>query len=176
ATKLVSPGQATQLVFTAPADPGDYPFVCTFPGHWRRMVGTLAVVNDVEAYLASHAASLQPKITEWKLADLVLELSNQGPGRDLVEGKNFFTKLACVQCHQLGDQGYNYGPNLTDVFTRYKNDRASVLQQILEPSKIVDDRYRNFTFELKGDEPLTGMILKADTETITVQTGPADSL
>src|SRR5262249_15604142 len=69
ATKLVPPGQTAQLVFTAPGDSGDYSFVCTFPGHWRRMVGTLAVTDDVDKYLAAHA-NLQPRLTEWKVADL----------------------------------------------------------------------------------------------------------
>jgi putative heme-binding domain-containing protein len=175
ATKLVLPGQTVQLAFTAPAEPGEYSFVCTFPGHWRRMVGTLAVVQDVEAYLATHAAALRPTITEWKLADLQPVLA-QMSDRDLAEGAELFTKLACAQCHKLGESGYSYGPSLTDVFIRYKNDRASVLQQILEPSKIIEDRYRNFSFELKDSEPVLGMVLKEDAETITVQTGPADSL
>src|SRR5205085_3038681 len=49
ATKLVAPGQKTQLAFTAPAEAGEYPYVCTFPGHWRRMTGIMTVVEDVEA-------------------------------------------------------------------------------------------------------------------------------
>jgi putative heme-binding domain-containing protein len=175
ATKLVPPGQTTQLAFTAPVEPGEYPFVCTFPGHWRRMVGTLAVTRDVDEYLVAHA-DLQPKITEWKLDDLAPELSKVNPGRDLITGKELFARLACIQCHKLGEQGYAYGPNLTDVFTRYKSNRATVLDQILEPSKIIDDRYRNFSFELKDGEPLTGMVLKEDAEAVTIQTGPADSL
>ncbi len=177
ATKLVSPGQKAQLAFTAPSESGEYPFVCTFPGHWRRMVGTLAVVPDVEAYLAVHAAAPQPRITEWKLADLASDLGQVGTGRDLIGGKELFSKLACIQCHKLGEQGYSFGPNLTDVFTRYKQDRASVLDQILEPSKLIDERYRNLNFEVKDeDEPVTGMVIKEDAETVTVQTGPADSL
>src|SRR5436190_5490873 len=140
------------------------------------MVGTLAVAQDVEAYLAAHAAALQPQITEWKLSDLEPALAQAGSGRDLAQGKELFTKLACAQCHKLGESGYTYGPILTDVFSRYKNDRANVLQQILEPSKIIEDRYRNFTFELRDGEPVIGMVLKEDSETITVQTGPADSL
>jgi putative heme-binding domain-containing protein len=176
ATKLVPPGQTTQLAFTAPAEPGEYPFVCTFPGHWRRMMGTLAVVSDVDAYLATHSATLTPKITEWTLADLAPDLRKIGANRDLLQGKELFSKLACVQCHKLGKEGYAYGPNLTDVFTRYKNDRANVLQQILEPSKVIEDRYRNFNFELKDSEPVMGLVLKEDAETVTVQTGPADSL
>ena len=42
-TKLVSPGETVTLEFTIPSVPGDYPFVCTFPGHWRGMNGILQV-------------------------------------------------------------------------------------------------------------------------------------
>ena len=42
-TPLVNPGQNYTLKFKAPANAGDYPFVCTFPGHWRLMQGTLVV-------------------------------------------------------------------------------------------------------------------------------------
>jgi azurin len=45
ATKLVNSGEEVTLQFTAPTQPGDYPFVCTFPGHWRIMNGVLKVVN-----------------------------------------------------------------------------------------------------------------------------------
>ncbi len=43
ATPLVQPGQKAELVFTAPAAPGRYPYLCTFPGHWRTMRGVLVV-------------------------------------------------------------------------------------------------------------------------------------
>ncbi|WP_341835764.1 PVC-type heme-binding CxxCH protein [Chitinophaga pollutisoli] len=45
ATRLLNPGETVSLTFTAPATPGDYPFVCTFPGHWRGMNGILQVVK-----------------------------------------------------------------------------------------------------------------------------------
>ena len=32
-TDLLGPGEKTTVTFTAPAQPGDYPFACTFPGH-----------------------------------------------------------------------------------------------------------------------------------------------
>jgi azurin len=42
-TRLVEPGQTITLQFRAPNRPGEYPFVCTFPGHWRVMNGVLTV-------------------------------------------------------------------------------------------------------------------------------------
>lgn len=45
ATKLLNPGETVSLKFTAPAVPGEYPFVCTFPGHWRGMNGIMQVTK-----------------------------------------------------------------------------------------------------------------------------------
>ena len=43
--KLVQPGQTGTLEFTAPAEAGDYPFACTFPGHWLLMRGVIKVTK-----------------------------------------------------------------------------------------------------------------------------------
>ena len=44
-TKLVNPEQTVKLNFIAPKKEGDYPFVCTFPGHWSIMNGTMKVIS-----------------------------------------------------------------------------------------------------------------------------------
>ncbi len=176
ASKLVEPGQQTKLSFIAPEVPGDYQYVCTFPGHWRRMNGTLAVVQDVEAYLATHATLAPPKITEWKVDDLAPDLAQVSSGRNLAHGKELFTKLACAGCHKLGPEGINYGPDLTEILKQYQSNRVEVLRQILEPSLVVSNRYRNFQFELNNGDELLGMIVKEDGESLTVQTGPSEAL
>jgi len=85
------------------------------------MTGLLVVVNDVEAYLATHVDAPQPRITEWKLADLVSDLAATGSSNgNPAAGKDLFSKLACVQCHKLGQVGYPYGPDLAEVWSRYK--------------------------------------------------------
>jgi azurin len=42
-TKLLGPGESDTIEFKAPAAPGDYPFLCTFPGHFALMKGKLVV-------------------------------------------------------------------------------------------------------------------------------------
>ncbi len=42
-TGLLEPDTAEVLRFTAPAEPGIYPYLCTFPGHWIVMKGELVV-------------------------------------------------------------------------------------------------------------------------------------
>jgi putative membrane-bound dehydrogenase-like protein len=45
ATPLVNPGANATITFTVPNVPGDYPFICTFPGHWRIMKGIMRVTK-----------------------------------------------------------------------------------------------------------------------------------
>ena len=47
-TPLADPEETFELTFIAPDEPGAYPFVCTFPGHWRSMQGTMSVVEAEE--------------------------------------------------------------------------------------------------------------------------------
>ena len=42
-TRVLNPNERVRLTFKAPIRPGAYPFVCTFPGHWRIMNGILIV-------------------------------------------------------------------------------------------------------------------------------------
>jgi len=42
-TKLLQPGQTETIEFTAPAEAGEYPYICSFPGHSVMMQGTMVV-------------------------------------------------------------------------------------------------------------------------------------
>jgi azurin len=45
ATPLVNAGNKFRLEFKAPGQPGDYPFICSFPGHWQVMKGIIKVIK-----------------------------------------------------------------------------------------------------------------------------------
>jgi azurin len=42
-TDIVPPGGEFAIFVTAPAEPGEYPYLCSFPGHWMVMNGVLQV-------------------------------------------------------------------------------------------------------------------------------------
>ncbi len=42
-TKLVGGGESDTVTFTAPAEAGAYPYICSFPGHFALMQGVLTV-------------------------------------------------------------------------------------------------------------------------------------
>lgn len=42
-TPLAQPGETVEVTFTAPSEPGEYRYICTFPGHYMVMQGTMTV-------------------------------------------------------------------------------------------------------------------------------------
>ena len=42
-TKLLGPGESETIKFTL-KEPGEYTFICTFPGHWIAMKGTITAI------------------------------------------------------------------------------------------------------------------------------------
>ncbi len=44
-TFLLQPGKSETIYFTAPEAPGDYPFICSYPGHYLAMRGIMKVAK-----------------------------------------------------------------------------------------------------------------------------------
>ena len=42
-TPMANPGETVEVTFTAPSEPGNYRFICTYPGHFATMQGVLVV-------------------------------------------------------------------------------------------------------------------------------------
>lgn len=45
-TEMVGGGETTELVFTAPEDPGKYEYLCSFPGHYAAGMKGFLIVSD----------------------------------------------------------------------------------------------------------------------------------
>jgi azurin/DNA-binding transcriptional ArsR family regulator len=60
ATRLLNGGETERLNFTAPEKPGEYVYLCTFPGHWIRMYGVMLVVPDMDAWEAKPTKPTDP--------------------------------------------------------------------------------------------------------------------
>jgi putative membrane-bound dehydrogenase-like protein len=59
ATEMVQPNESSSFIVKLPNIPGTYPFICTFPGHWRMMQGVI-IVEAPGNYISDNAAA--PKI------------------------------------------------------------------------------------------------------------------
>ena len=75
-TKLVNPGGTDKIEFVAPSEPGEYPFICTFPGHWRLMQGIIKVIPSDENISPDKFDEKAPTISEEaKSVDPLVELT-----------------------------------------------------------------------------------------------------
>jgi putative heme-binding domain-containing protein len=175
-SKLLQPQQSQQLRFNVPNVPGIYPYVCTYPGHWRRMHGALYVVADLDAYLENPEAYLaknplpikdellkfnRPR-TEWKLeelADAVKEMDAHG-GRNYANGKQMFTVSTCIACHKFNGQGNEFGPDLAKLDPKVYPNSTELLKHIIDPSLKIDDRYATYRIVLNDDSVVNGVIVE----------------
>lgn len=185
ASRLLESNQSQSLLFEAPAEPGVYPYVCTYPGHWRRMHGALYVVADLEsyqadpeAYLAENPLELKDELlkfiardTEWTYDDLIAKVSPMPAGRSFEVGRNLFRAANCAACHQLAGEGYPLGPDLAKLEDKKATIQA-ILRSIVEPSQEIDDKYRSYRFLLESGQLVTGTVVEEDDDVVKILTDP----
>lgn len=178
ATDLVPADQQTRLTFEAPSEPGEYPYVCTFPQHWYRMYGVMVVVEDLDAWLknpvepANPIGSNRKFVQAWTLSDLQAELDDGLRGRSSEIGQRIFVEASCAGCHKVNGEGGVIGPELTDVLSRWKGDRIGILREILEPSHKVDEKYQMQKILTIDGQTVTGILVAEDNDKVTLVSSP----
>jgi putative membrane-bound dehydrogenase-like protein len=80
-------------------------------------------------------------------------------------GKAVF-KRVCATCHKVGDEGYDFGPNQSDVGKRLT--RAEVIESIIEPSKKVDEKYVTTSVLTMEGKAEVGFVIEQSDESITL--------
>ena len=187
ATDLVDANARERLTFTAPSEPGEYPYVCTFPRHWPRMYGVMVVVDDLDAWLRNPVPPKDPLgndrtfVKNWQVADFVEpaergdtdDIAGRLAGRSPETGLKIFTEAGCAQCHRVEGKDSLVGPSLVGVFGRWKDDPAVVLREILDPSAHVDPRYAVRTIFTDEGQVLNGLVTAEDDETVSILVDPA---
>lgn len=185
ASKLLEPGKTQALSFEVPKRPGIYPYVCTYPGHWRRMYGALYVVANLEeyqanpeSYLAANPLPIKDELLkfntrnhEWKFDELAGDAKQLPMGRSFVVGKELFKVASCVGCHKLDNEGRVFGPDIAKLDEK-KHNSEYILQSILEPSKDIDQKFQSYTFLLASGKIITGMIVEDKPDEIHVVIDP----
>jgi putative heme-binding domain-containing protein len=177
ATGMVSANKQENLTFTAPSEPGEYPYVCTFPNHWLRMYGVMVVVKDLDAWLKDPQTPKDPIgnnrsfVKNWKLHDLESEIESGTRGRSDEIGARLFKEATCAQCHPIGTEGRNIGPSLTDVATRWKGDKAGILREILEPSHKIDPKFASYSVLTEDGVVYSGILVSESRESISILSG-----
>ncbi len=177
ATDMVQARQQERLTFTAPSEPGEYPFVCTFPRHWMRMYGVMVVVPDLDAWQRNPVKPKDPIgsdrefVKSWTLQDFSdLEAGLRGRSPEI--GQRLFAEATCAQCHKVKGQGGAVGPELTDALQRWKGDRQAILREILEPSHRIDPKYAVQVIVTDEGKVVTGIVVAEDKTSVSVLDNP----
>jgi putative heme-binding domain-containing protein len=184
-SKLLQPRESQNLKLTAPTMPGVYPYVCTYPGHWRRMYGAMYVVEDLDEYLANaeeyltkHPLPIADELlkfvrprTEWKFEDLAKSVEELEHGRSFSNGKQVFQVASCVGCHKLNGVGNEFGPDLTKLDPKQQKP-IEILHDILDPSFRINEKYQTFVFETVQGKTITGLVLEDKPDAVKVIENP----
>lgn len=178
ATDLVPSDTQTRLTFDAPTEPGEYPYVCTFPQHWYRMYGVMVVVEDLDQWQKNPMEPENPIgnnrsfVQAWTVEDLKGDLESGLLGRSKAIGQRLFDEASCRGCHQIAGEGGVIGPDLSKVVAKWKGNRAELLREILEPSHRVDEAYQMQKILTVDGQTLTGIRLSEDDEKVVLMTNP----
>jgi len=117
-------------------------------GAWRKAVRT-----EASGYLpnaALNAARKDPTMAELSAIKPII-----------TSGKTVFLNK-CAVCHQVNKEGYDFGPNLTEIGTKYPKE--GLLETILHPSKGISFGFESWEIKLKDGSSTTG-IINSKTET-----------
>jgi putative heme-binding domain-containing protein len=74
---------------------------------------------------------------------------------DVARGKTMFVAM-CASCHHAVDSGIDFGPDLSRIGAKY--DRATLLDQVLHPAKVIEAQWQLTTLTLKSGETFSGFI------------------
>lgn len=123
--------------------------VASVSGAWRGSVRT-----EAASYLPDQGAAKnkKPAPTMKELAALPANAA---------DGKKVFTNL-CSTCHQVGNEGNNFGPKLTEIGT--KLPKEALLESIVYPSKGISFGYEGWQLKMKDGTNMAG-IIASKTET-----------
>lgn len=111
---------------------------------------------------------------EWKLEDLEKRLPEVARGRSFENGRDAAIRAQCVFCHRVSNDpalpAGIFGPDLTQVSARF--GRRDLLDHTLNPSKVIDEKYRLLTLTRADGSTVTGTLESEDDERVALKPNP----
>ncbi len=167
---ILNPGDQYTVYFEAPKQSGKYRFICTYPGHWKVMRGTLFVLPDDQPLPAITPDEITRKfVRRWTLPDLAAD-ANDVSKHSATNGKQVFEQAGCIKCHRIGTQGSKLGPDLSDVTKRFKGSK--LLQQILEPGSEINKHFQTWIVVTDDGKVQTGLLTSETPDAVSLLPNP----
>ncbi len=111
-------------------------------------------------------------VKEWKTDDIASVAERGLKGRNFENGRKMFGAAGCFACHRFGNEGGMTGPDLTAAGARYSP--RDLLDQILNPSKEINEQFVPMVITKEDGETVTGVIVNLNGDTVRVNTDPTD--
>ncbi|KAF0177956.1 MAG: Glucose/sorbosone dehydrogenase [Limisphaerales bacterium] len=143
----------------------------------RTALGT-ATAGSVSTRKAGETPALPPPrfVKDWKLADLEPRLSEVGKGRSHEGARTALLTAQCVHCHRVShDPAFPnsvIGPELLAVGARFS--RRDLLLHIIEPSAVIDEKFRQTRLLLKDGDDVSGMVEREADNKLFVRPSPLE--
>jgi len=111
-----------------------------------------APLADLASFFASRGA---PR--NWTLEELAPVAEKGMKGRNFENGRKVFIAVGCYSCHRFGNEGGMQGPDLSGAGGRYSP--RDLLDQIIHPSKEINEQFTPTVITLKDGRTLTGTVV-----------------
>ncbi len=106
----------------------------------------------------------------WKLDSALLVVDSGLVARNFDTGKKIYSAILCSNCHSMGGQGGDIGPDLTQLGTRFSN--KDMLEAIIYPDKAISDQYVSSIFTLKNGQSVLGRLVNEDKANYSISQNP----
>ncbi len=148
----------TKLIELAKAD--------KLPSDAKMLIGA-TLRNSEEAEIKKAANELFPalKTSQMPLPPIEVLVKKNGNAN---EGKKLYNGVTtCSQCHQVGTEGKNVGPALTEIGSKLSKD--AMYASILAPSAGISHNYESFAARTDEDEIVIGLMVSDTPESVTIK-------
>ncbi len=115
-------------------------------------------------------------VKDWKLTDLEPRLAEVGKGRSYEGARTALLTAQCVHCHRVSNDpafpNSVIGPELLAVGARFS--RRDLLLHIIEPSAVIDEKFRQTRLLLKDGDDVSGMVEREADGKLFVRPSPLE--
>ncbi len=113
-------------------------------------------------------------VKAWKLEDLLPRLGEVDRGRSFERGREAALATGCAACHRVSPDpavpAGLLGPDLVQVSARF--GRRDLLDHILNPSKVVEEKYRTVIVTRTDGAQVAGSLESEDDESVILKPNP----
>ncbi len=181
--KRLPPGKPVEIEFTLP-HAGTYDFFCSVVCGWghNSMTGYLLVLGEEDLEEGSLGFDLyEPRtpstatrqlVKAYRYEDLQSHMDWPTGSRSFAAGEKLFVEMACSKCHRIDGPGDLVGPSLARE--DLKLTRHQLLREAVEPSRNIDEKYRQWTFVSNG-KVILGIVVEENDEHFLVDENPGET-